>query len=110
MERRLPLYEHGHQTKLHALENVIQTPADGLFDHEDLLWEVIMQHTRMLQGPHLVEVAFIPTIRVLDFIVGEEGKDGGRCCFLCKKCIIHLDNDLQQLQIDSASKFSRFKF
>jgi hypothetical protein len=62
IERRLPLYEHGHQTKLQTLENVVQTPTDGLFDHEDLLWEVIIQHTGMLQGPHLVEVAFIPTI------------------------------------------------
>jgi hypothetical protein len=29
--------------------------------------------------------------------------------FFAKKRIIHLDNDLQQPQIDSASKFSRFK-
>ncbi len=29
--------------------------------------------------------AFIPTTRMLDFIVGEEGKDGGQCRFLCKK-------------------------
>jgi len=34
---------------------------------------------------------------VLDFIDGEEGKDGGQCHFLCKKHNIHLDNDLQQL-------------
>jgi len=27
----------------------------------------------MQQGPYLVEVAFIPTIQVLDFIVGGEG-------------------------------------
>jgi len=31
----------------------------------------------MQQGSHLVEVAFIPTTRMLDFITGEEGKDGG---------------------------------
>ncbi len=73
MEGELPLYEHGHQTELHALENVVQTPLDGPFDHEDLLWEIIIWHTRMQQGLHLVEVAFIPTIRVLDFIVGGEG-------------------------------------
>jgi hypothetical protein len=64
----------------------------------------------MQQGPLLVEVAFIPITRMLDFIVGEGGKDGGRCHFLYKKRIIHLDNDLQQLRIDNASKFSRFKF
>jgi hypothetical protein len=44
-----------------ALENVVQTPQDGPFDHEDLLWEVVIQHTGMQQGPHLVEIAFIPT-------------------------------------------------
>jgi hypothetical protein len=26
----LHLYEHGHQVELHALENVVQTPRDGL--------------------------------------------------------------------------------
>jgi len=51
----------------------------------------------MQQGPCLVEVAFIPTTQVFDFITGEKGKDGGQCRNLCKKCIIHLDNDLQQL-------------
>jgi hypothetical protein len=48
-------------------------------------------------SPRLVEVAFILMTRVLDFIIGEEGKNGGQCCFLCKKFTIHLDNDLQQL-------------
>ncbi len=110
MDGKLPLYEHGHQVELQALENVVQTPPYGPFDHEDLLWEVVIRHTRMQQGPHLVKVALIPTTWVLDFIVSEESKDGGWCCFLCKKCVIHLDNDLQQLQIDSASEFSRFKF
>jgi hypothetical protein len=64
----------------------------------------------MQQGPCLVEVAFIPTTKMLDFIASEESKDGGQCHFLWKKRNIHLDNDLQQLQINSASKFSRFKF
>jgi hypothetical protein len=31
----------------------------------------------MQQGLHLVEVVFIPTIQMLDFILGEQGKDGG---------------------------------
>jgi hypothetical protein len=110
MEGKLHLYEHGRQAELHALKNVVQTPLDGPFDHEDLLWEVVIQHTRMQQGLRFVEVTFIPTTQMHDFIVGDEGKDGGQCHFLCKKRIIHLDNNLQQLQIDSASKFSRFKF
>jgi hypothetical protein len=79
------LYEHGHQTKLHALENVVQTPPYGPFDHEDLLWEVVIWHIGMQQGPHLVEVTFIFTTWVLNFIAGEEGKDSGRRHFLCKK-------------------------
>jgi hypothetical protein len=33
---------------------------------------------------------------MFDFIIGEKGKDGGQCHFLCKKHIVHLDNDLQQ--------------
>jgi hypothetical protein len=58
----------------------------------------------------LVKVPFISTTWVFDFIVGKEGQNGGQCSFLCKKCIIHLDNGLQQLQINNVSKFSRFKF
>jgi hypothetical protein len=43
MEGKLPLYEHGHQAELQTLENVIQTTLDGPFDHENLLWEVIIR-------------------------------------------------------------------
>jgi hypothetical protein len=42
MEGKLPLYEHGHQVELQALENVLQTPPNGPFDHQDLLWEVVL--------------------------------------------------------------------
>jgi len=31
----------------------------------------------MQQGPCVVEVAFIPKTQMFDFIIGEEGKDGG---------------------------------
>jgi len=37
MEGKFPLHEHGHQAELQALENVVQAPLDGPFDHEDLL-------------------------------------------------------------------------
>jgi len=47
MEGKLHLYEHGHQVVLHALENVVQTPLDGFFDDEDLLWEILIQHIGM---------------------------------------------------------------
>jgi len=84
MGGKLPFYEHGHQIELQALKNVVQTPPDGPFDHQDLLWEIIIRHTGMQQNPCLVKVALIPTIRMLDFIASEEGKNGGRCHFLCK--------------------------
>jgi hypothetical protein len=47
MEKKLPLYEHGHQVELHALENVNQTPLNGPFDHEDLLWGIVIRHIKM---------------------------------------------------------------
>jgi hypothetical protein len=62
MEGNLPLYEHGNQVELHALKNVIQTPPNGPFDHEDLMREIVIRHTRMQQGPRFVEVTFTPTI------------------------------------------------
>ncbi len=101
-----------NQVKLLALENVVWTPPNGPFDHEDFLGEVVIWHIGMQQDPCLVEVAFIPTIWVLDFIASKkfEAQDGGQCRFLCKKHIIHLDNNPQQPWIDTTSKFSRFKF
>jgi hypothetical protein len=33
MEGKLPLYEHGYQANLQVLENVVQTPPNGPFDH-----------------------------------------------------------------------------
>jgi hypothetical protein len=59
MEGKLHLYVHGHQVELRALENVVQTPLYGFFDHEDLLWKIVIQHIGMQQSPRLVEVAFI---------------------------------------------------
>jgi hypothetical protein len=38
----------------------------------------------MQQGFRLVEVAFIPTTQVLDFITGEEGKDVDNVIFFAK--------------------------
>ncbi len=66
----------------------------------------------MQQGPCLVNIAFIPTTWVTHFVISEEGQDGGKCQFLCKKDIIHLDNELQQAQVDNALKKinSHFKF
>jgi hypothetical protein len=39
----------------------------------------------MQQGFRLVEVAFVPIIQMFNFIAGGKGKDGGQCCFFCKK-------------------------
>jgi hypothetical protein len=63
----------------------------------------------MQHSPCLVEVTFIPIIWMFYFINGKEGQDGGQCQFLCKNRIIHLDNDMQQSQINNVSEFSRFK-
>ncbi len=72
MEGKFLLYKHGHQANLQTLKNVVQTPRDELFDHEDLLWEIVIRHIGMQQG--LVEIAFIPTTQMFDFIVGEKVK------------------------------------
>jgi hypothetical protein len=65
--------------------------------------------TRPLPCPCLVKVAFIPTTWVFDLVVSKENQNGGKCWFFCKKHIIHLDNDLQQLWVDSVLEFPRFK-
>jgi len=65
MEGKLPLYEHGHQVEVQALENVVQTPLDGPFDHEDLLWEVVIEHIKMQQGPILLKLHSSPQFECL---------------------------------------------
>ncbi len=65
MERKLPLYTHGHQVKLEALENVVQTPLDGPFNHEDLMWEIFIRHIKMQQGPTLLKLHSSPQLKCL---------------------------------------------
>jgi hypothetical protein len=43
MEGKLShLYENGHQAKMQPLENVVQRPPYGPFEHQNLLWEIII--------------------------------------------------------------------
>ncbi len=67
----LHLYEHNYQVKMKTLELVVQTPPNGSFDHEILVSKILIWHIGMQQGPHLMKVAFIPTIWMLDFIISE---------------------------------------
>jgi hypothetical protein len=43
----LHFYEHGHQAELHALENVVQAPLNEPFNHENMLWEIVIRHIGM---------------------------------------------------------------
>ncbi len=74
------------------------------------MWEVIIRHIGMQQGLHLVEVIFVTTSWVLDFIASKKGQVGGQYQFFYKKRIIYLDIDLQQPQVDNAFEFSKLKF
>jgi hypothetical protein len=38
----LHLYEHSYQAKIQTLKHVVQTPPNGYFDHEILLWEIFI--------------------------------------------------------------------
>jgi hypothetical protein len=65
MEGKLPLYEHGHETELQKLENVVQTPLDGPFDHEDLLWEVVIRHIGCNKALALLRLHSSPQLECL---------------------------------------------
>jgi hypothetical protein len=99
-----------YQTWIIGIGTCSWTPPYGTFGHEDLLWDIVIWHIGMRQGPHFDKVAFIPKTWMPNLIVGNEGQDGEWCQFLCKNHIIHLDNVLQQLWVDNPSKFSRFNF
>jgi hypothetical protein len=42
-----------------CIRKCISNTTKWVFDHENLLWEIVIQHIGMQHGPHLVEVAFI---------------------------------------------------
>ena len=80
-------YQEVHKAELQWLRGLVQTPEQGTFMHKDLTWAIQIRAKGRRDGPRTqdnVSVAYIPWVRVLDFVKGEEARVDGPCKFVCQ--------------------------
>ena len=76
-----------HKVDLERLCALVQTPKPGTFMHKDLTWATCIRVKGRRDGPRTqnhVSVAYIPWVRVHDFVKGEEARIDGPCKFICQ--------------------------
>ena len=76
-----------HKADLQRLCGLVQTPEPGTFMHKDLTWTIRIRAKGRRDGPmtqNHVSVAYIPWVRVHDFVKGEEARLDGPCKFICR--------------------------
>jgi hypothetical protein len=80
-------YQEVHKADLDRLRGLVQTPEVGTLMHKDLKWSIQIRAKGRRDGPktqHPVSVAYIPWVRVHDFVKGEEARIDGPCKFVCQ--------------------------
>lgn len=80
-------YQEVHKAQLERIRTLVQTPEAGAFTHKDLTWAIHIRAKGIGEGPRShaeVQVAYIPWVRVQDFVRGEESRIDGPCKFICK--------------------------
>ena len=80
-------YQEVHKADLERLRGLVQTPEPGTFMHKDLTWAIQIRAKGRRDGPRTqgpVSVAYIPWVRVGDFVKGEEARIDGPCKFVCQ--------------------------
>ena len=80
-------YKEVHKKEFQRLRDLVQTPQEGTFMHKDLTWATQIRAKGRRAGPRTqdpVSVAYIPWVRVPDFVKGEEARVDGPCKFVCQ--------------------------
>jgi len=80
-------YQEVHKADFERLRSLLQSPEPGTFMHKDLMWAIQSRAKGRRDGCRTrapVSVAYIPWIRVHDFVRGEEARIDGPCKFVCK--------------------------
>ena len=80
-------YQEVHKADLERLRSLVQTPEPGTFMHKDLMWAIQTRAKGRRDGCRTrapVSVAYIPWVRVQDFVKGEEARIDGPCKFVCQ--------------------------
>ena len=80
-------YREVHKADFERLRGLVQTPEPGTFTHKDLTWAIQIRAKGFRDGPRTdapVSVAYIPWVRVHDFVKGEEARIDGPCKFVCQ--------------------------
>ena len=80
-------YQEVHSKELERLRSCLQRPEPGSFMHADLQWASHMRVTGRRSDPRMpaeVSIAYIPWVRVTDFLKGEEARPDAPCKFVCQ--------------------------
>ena len=80
-------YQEVHKVEFERIRGLVQTPEPGTFTHKDLTWAIQIRAKGSGEGPRShseVSVAYIPWVRVPDFVKGEEARIDGPCKFICQ--------------------------
>ena len=76
-----------HKTDFERVRGLVQTPNPGSFMHKDLTWATLIRAKGRWDGTKSrgpVSVAYIPWVRVPNFVKGEEARIDGPCKFVCQ--------------------------
>ena len=80
-------YQEVNKQELDRLRSCVQRPQPGSFMHADLMWATHIRQTGRRSDPRTpapVSIAYIPWVRVEDFLKGEEGRPDAPCKFVCQ--------------------------
>ena len=81
------VYQEVNKAQFDWITSLLQTPNIGTFTHTDLTWTSHMRMKGMRADPRTadtVSVAYIPWVRVQDFVEGEEARSDAPCKFVCQ--------------------------
>jgi hypothetical protein len=80
-------YQEIHKINFKQLRGLVQTPEPCIFMHKDLTWAIQIRAKRFKDGPKThapIFIAYIPWVRVHDYMKGEEARIDGPCKFVCQ--------------------------
>lgn len=104
------LYKEMHEVALEDIEQKVQHPPPGVFDHRDLTWDVIQRHYGGNHKSRFVMQCYIPTDRVHDFRQGEETREGAKCQYVSRRVVDYTTNGLSFPRINSCYYVDRYIF
>ena len=92
------IYQDAHKAEFEWIRSLVQTPEPGTFMHKDLMWAIQTRAKGWRDASRTrapVSVAYIPWVRVNDFVKGEEARIDGPCKFICQGSPLNIQGKLK---------------